>query len=77
MYSIELSNEKRKQKSEYMKGNSNAVKTFGKDIKQRKTEQNRTEQRKTCEDIEDIEDIKNNKKDLFDLFRKTFPHARK
>ena len=77
MYSIDKSNEKRNQKSEYMKWNQNAVKNFEKGIKQRNSEQNRTEQNKTYEDIEDIEDIKNNKKDLFDLFRKTFPHARK
>ena len=49
MYSIEKTNEKRKQKSEYMKGNSNAVKTYEKGIKQRNSEQDRTEQNKTYE----------------------------
>ena len=77
MYSIEKTNEKRKQKSEYMKGNSNAVKTFEKGIKQRKTDSNRTEQKETYKDIEDIEDIKENKESVFDLFWKEFPHARK
>ena len=81
MYSIDKTNEKRKQKSEYMKWNQNAVKTFEKGIKQRNTENNREQtdidREKHIEDIEDIEDIKENKESEFDLFRKEFPHARK
>ena len=74
MYSIDKTNEKRKQKSEYMKWNKNAVKTFEKGIKQRNSETNRE---KHIEDIEDIEDIKENKESEFELFWKEFPHARK
>lgn len=78
MYSIDRTNEKRNKKSEYMKWNSNAVKTFEKGIKQRKSEQNREEQNKTYENkkIRNIE-IENNKETEFELFWKEFPHARK
>ena len=76
MYSIEKRNEKRNQKSEYMKWNQNAVKNFEKGIKQRNSEQNRTEQNKTYENKK-IRNIENNKENVFELFRKAFPHARK
>ena len=76
MYSIDTSNEKRKQKSEYMKWNQNAVKSFEKVLKQRKTEENRTEQNKTYENKkEENKKIEINKE--FELFWKEFPHARK
>lgn len=71
MYSIDRSDEIKEQKSEYMKGNQNAVKTWENISKQRKTDKNREEQTKTYEEkknrrIEDkevIEDIEDNKKE--------------
>ena len=41
IYSIQKSEEQKKQKSEYMKGNKNAVKNFEKVLKQRNTENDR------------------------------------
>ena len=56
MYSIDRTDEIKEKKSEYMKGNSNAVKTWENISKQRKTDTNRNEQTKTHEEKEDIED---------------------
>ena len=60
-----------------MKGNKNAVKTWGNDIKQTKTEQDRTEQNKTYENKKEENKKKENKETEFELFRKEYPHARK
>lgn len=76
-FSIDTSNERRRKKSEYMKGNKNAVKTWGNDIKQTKTEQDRTEQNKTYENKKEENKKKENKETEFELFRKEYPHARK
>ena len=76
-FSIDLSNEKRMKKSEYMKWNKNAVKNFEKVSKQRKTEQDRTEQNKTYENKKEENKKKENKETEFELFRKEYPHARK
>ena len=54
MHSIDKSDEIQEKKSEYMKGNQNAVKNFKKVSKQRITENNRKQQKKTHEDIEVI-----------------------
>ena len=56
IYSIDRADEKRKKKSDYMKGNSNAVKDWEKVSKQTKTDTDRNEQTETYEDKEDIED---------------------
>ncbi len=55
------------QKSEKMKGNKNAVKTWEKQWKQTKTEWNREEQKKQEEEVEEeIEDINNLSNDKLD-----------
>ena len=51
IHSIDKTDEKRKQKSEYMKWNQNAVKNFENISKQRKTENNRDEQKQTDKNI--------------------------
>lgn len=71
MYSIDRTDEIKEQKSEYMKGNSNASKNWENIQKQRKTDTNRNKQTKTYEEIkknkedieviEDKEDIKKEK----------------
>ena len=51
MYSIDKSDEDMKKKSESMKWNQNAVKSFEKYQKQSKTDKNRTEQKQTDKNI--------------------------
>jgi hypothetical protein len=64
MHSIDKTDEISEQKSNYMKGNKNAVKNFEKISKQRITENNRNKQKKTHEEIRsNIEDIRSNKED--------------
>lgn len=64
MHSIDKTDEISEQKSNYMKGNKNAVKNFEKISKQRITENNRNKQKKTHEVIRsNIEDIRSNKED--------------
>ena len=71
MYSIDKSDENTEKKSNYMKGNKNAVKDFEKLSKQRKTENNRNKQKQTEKNARRIEDnniisndIINNSKEL-------------
>lgn len=71
MYSIDKSDENTEKKSNYMKGNKNAVKNFEKLSKQRKTENNRNKQKQTEKNARRIEDnniiskdIINNSKEL-------------
>ena len=85
MHSIDKTDTKRKEKSEYMQWNQNAVKTFEKGIKQRKTEKNRDEQNQTEKNIwksyfnnttisssrKEKENIKEKEKnEMLDVFRK-------
>lgn len=64
MHSIDKTDEISEQKSNYMKGNKNAVKNFEKVSKQRITENNRNKQKKTHEEIRsNIEVIRSNKED--------------
>ena len=81
---LDRSKELSDKKSESMKGNSNAVKTFEKHTKQTKTEKNREKQKKQEEEVEVEEEYKeiiDNKLSIkeseFELFWKAFPHARK
>ena len=60
MYSIDKSDENTEKKSEYMKGNKNAVKNFEKISKQRKTEKNREKQKQTEKNARRIEEYNNN-----------------
>lgn len=77
-FSIDLSNNRRKKKSDYMKWNQNARKNWDKVSKQTKTEPNGTEQNKTYENKkEENKKKENNKETAFELFRKEYPHARK
>ena len=52
-FTLDRSKELSEKKSESMKGNSNAVKNWGKVSKQTKTEKNRTKQKKQEEEVED------------------------
>lgn len=85
IHSIDRTDAKRKEKSEYMQWNQNAVKTFEKGIKQRKTEKNRDEQNQTEKNIwksylynttisssrKEKENIKEKEKnEMLDVFRK-------
>lgn len=64
MHSIDKTDEISEQKSKYMKWNQNAVKNFEKVSKQRITENNRKEQKKTHEEIRsNIEVIRSNKEE--------------
>lgn len=73
---LDRSKEMSEQKSEKMKGNKNAVKTWEKQWKQTKTDKNSEEQKKQEEEVE--EEIEGKEiKEKFELFWKEFPHARK
>jgi len=63
MYSIDKSDEERERKSESMKGNLNAVKTWENISKQSKTDINSNEQIKTYEEKKNKEEYKKNKED--------------
>lgn len=69
-FTLDRSKEISKEKSEYMKGNQNAVKNYEKLLKQRKTEKNRNEQKKQEEEVEVEEEYikkKINKKKFLDF----------
>jgi len=68
-FTLDRSKELSQQKAEYMKWNQNAVKTFEKVLKQRKTEQIRDKQKKQEEEVEEEKENKkkNNKRKFLDF----------
>lgn len=76
-FTIDRSQEILQQKSEYMKGNNNAVKNWEKHWKQKKTEKNRKKQKKQeVEEEVEVEEIYKEKLDMFEIFWKEYPHYR-